>query len=67
MNYSNQPQISVLQMWVPPDIRPLFDMVMIAFVIFFFVGVHYRMHMAQHLIPPAYCFWLRRWVRRWLP
>lgn len=66
MNYSNTPVYTVMP-WIPPDIRPLFDAVMIAFVIFFFVSIHYRVHIMRHLIPPPYVFRLREWMRRIWP
>jgi hypothetical protein len=60
MNYSSMPNyVYTVMPWLPPDVRLLFDVVMIVFIISFFIGIHYRMHVVQHLVPPPYCWWLR--------
>ena len=62
MNYTNQPEYTVLPP-IPPELRVYFDVIMIVFVIGFFAGVHYRMHVVQHLVPPFYIVWLAERLR----
>ena len=63
MDYSNSPTISIVDFWIPDDIRTIFDIAMIVFVVCFFIGVHYRMHVIQHFAPPPYLFQIREWIR----
>jgi hypothetical protein len=51
---------------IPSDAEPYFIACMVLFVIAFFVGVHWRMHVIQHLIPPFYVLWLTEKAKRLL-
>jgi len=63
MNLTDQPTYSILPTIVP-ELRAYFDIALLVFAVCFFAGVHYRMHVIQHLVPPPYMFWLRDLFRR---
>ncbi len=52
---------------MPPivdEAKPLFAVVMFIFLVWFFAGVHYRMHVEQHGFPPIYIDKLKSCIGR---
>ncbi len=61
--FSNEPIWNIM----PPlaeESKPLFAVVMVIFIAAFYIGIHYRMHVARHGFPPFYVIKVQNCLRR---
>ncbi len=49
---------------LPEETKPYYAVVMVAFAVWFFVGIHYRMHVSRHGFPPFYLLWIYELLRK---
>lgn len=65
MNYQNSPIYQIMPP-IPADAQPYYFIALAIFAVWFFVGIHWKMHVVQHGFPPRYVFWLREGTKRLL-
>jgi hypothetical protein len=63
--YSNIPEVAILP-WIPDDIRIYFGIIMVLFALWFFISLHWWLHIQQHGFPPFYILRLKQVWDRWL-